>query len=182
MSALTISPNFPKELSPRQKLAAPLVAADELTDEQIAVEIGITKRTLTNWKQDEAFLSVVDEHIQRFERQIFQSAFARKARRVQALNAVAVDVLRDLRDGDYRAVIGVTAGGLEIEGFDERRVRQFRGVLDDIASEMGERQAKNNSAANGVVVKVYTDVRLGGPSALEADWHDAPPPRSSADR
>lgn len=38
------------------------------------------------------------------------------------------------------------------------------------------------SATAAVVVKVYTDARLGGDSALEAEWHDAPPARSSADR
>lgn len=169
-------------LSTRQRDAAALLAVDELTDEQIAEKIGVNRRTLQRWKDDETFVALVDEHMRRFERQIFRAAFARKARRVQALNAVAIDVLKDLQEGDYKAVIGVTADGLEIEGFDERRVRQFRGVLDDIASEMGERQAKNNSPGGGVVVKVYTDVRLGGPSALEAEWHDAPPARSSADR
>jgi hypothetical protein len=182
VSALAISPNFPKDLSPKQKLAAPLVAADELTDEQIAAEIGITKRTLTNWKQDDAFMAVVDEHIQRFERDIFRTAFARKSKRVRALNAVAGAVLVQMGQAQYQHIISVTDDGEHVYGFDKDRLREFREYLTDIAEEMGERQAKNNSAANGVVVKVYTDIRLGGPSALEAEWHDAPPPRSSADR
>ena len=40
-------------------------------------------------------------------------------------------------------------------------------------------QAKGATAAAAVTVKVYTDPRMDNP--IEADWHDAPPPRSSAD-
>jgi hypothetical protein len=48
-------------LSPRQERAASLVADDTLSDEQIAAETGITKRTLERWKQKPAFAARIEE-------------------------------------------------------------------------------------------------------------------------
>ena len=57
-------------------------------------------------------------------------------------------------------------------------MKEFREYLDDIAVEVGDRDTKGGPVA-AVVVKVYTDPRMENP--IEADWHDAPPARSSAD-
>jgi hypothetical protein len=180
VSALTVSPNVPK-FEPHQAHAAALIAADDLSDEQIATEVGVNRRTLTRWRNDDAFMALVEDRRQRFEREIFRSAFASKAKRVRALNVVAGAVLNQLQRAEFQTIVGVTDDGEHIYGFDKDRLREFREYLTDIAEEMGERQAKNAGAAS-VVVKVYTDARLGGDSALEAEWHDAPPARSSADR
>lgn len=59
-------------------------------------------------------------------------------------------------------------------------VEQTRGLLDDIAKEVGGRIQKTELTGKGggpVAVKVYTDPRMENP--LEADWSDAPPPRNA---
>jgi len=48
--------------SPKQR-AAVLVAADELSDEQIAAAVGITRRTLTAWKRRPDFAALVGDHV-----------------------------------------------------------------------------------------------------------------------
>jgi ribonuclease HII len=168
-------------LTPEQIDAARLVANDDQSDQAIADTFGITKRTLYRWKARPDFAALVAEERENFRQRIFRAGFADKARRVRALDVVAGAVLNQLQRAEFQTIVKVTDDGEHIYGFDKDRLREFREYLDDIAEEMGDRQAKGNPAAS-VVVKVYTDARLGGDSALEAEWHDAPPARSSADR
>lgn len=168
-------------LTTRQQRAALLLAEDEQSDEQIALACSISEATLNVWKKKPDFAARIIEHRELFRQRIFRLGFADKAKRVRALDVVAGAVLNQLQRAEFQTIIKVTEDGEHIYGFDTGRLKEFREYLDDIAEEMGDRQAKGNPAAS-VVVKVYTDIRLGGDSAIEAAWDDAPPPRSSADR
>lgn len=49
--------------TPQREQAAVHVAQDELTDEEIAGKLNITRMTLARWKTEPVFLARVDEHI-----------------------------------------------------------------------------------------------------------------------
>lgn len=162
----------------RRELAAVLLAADEKTDEQIAAECNVARNTLATWKLAPEFQSRIAQHLEVFRTEILRRSFADKARRVRALDTVAGALLNQLQRAEYQTIVKVTEDGEHIYGFDKDRLREFREYLDDIAIEVGDR-AQDKTGGATVVVKVYTDPRMDNP--IEADWHDAPPARSSAD-
>jgi hypothetical protein len=136
--------------------AALLVAADDIPDESISLELHITRRTLTTWKQAPEFCERVNEHRARLRLKVMREGFAQKAERVKALNAVAVALLAQISQAEYQAVIGLTEDGEPIRGFDRGRVREFRGLLDDIAKELGERkQITKVEGADGEPLPVF---------------------------
>ena len=166
-------------LTTKQQLAAERCAADEQKDEEIAALVGVAPRTLWYWKRLPAFQAEVQRLREAFrDEALARAVFADKRARVIALNGVAADLLAQLGRAQYQTILKVTEDGEHIYGFDAFRIKEFRGCLDDIAKELGERKAAASASAS-VVVKVYGDPRMDNP--LEADWHDAPPPRSSAD-
>lgn len=59
--SLNVPAGDPFEWTPERERAALLVAEDALTDEQIAAEVGVDRRTLTRWRAIPAFAAKVDE-------------------------------------------------------------------------------------------------------------------------
>ena len=169
-------------LSPRNELLARLVAEDEIPDREIAAQGKISVERLWQLKREPAFAARVREHRERFRDEMLTMGFADKRLRVRSLNANAEAILAGLSDGRFQAVVSIDENGNPIMGFAKDASAEFRAYLKDIAEEMGDRGKGDRSGGVnvGVVVKVYTDERMA--NALEADWHDAPPPRSSADR
>jgi hypothetical protein len=142
--------------TPRRERAALLVAADDIPDESIALELGVTRQTLATWKQAPEFCERVNEHRARLRLKVMHEGFAQKAERVKALNAVATALLTQISQAEYQAVIGLTEDGEPIKGFDRGRVREFRGLLDDIAKELGERkQITKVEGDNGEPLPVF---------------------------
>ncbi len=66
--------------------AAQLVAEDRLTNEEIAEECCVARRTIDRWKTHPDFLARVDELIEAFRRTSERVAIAQRGRRVAALN------------------------------------------------------------------------------------------------
>jgi hypothetical protein len=180
MVAATTLQNCTWKWDERREKAAVLLAVDEETDEAIAKACKVSRQALADWKRAAEFQARIAEHVEAFRQRVFRTGFADKARRVRALDTVATALLAQMQRAEYQTVLKVTDDGEHIYGFDDRRLKVFLDYLDDIAEEMGERQARGASATAVAVVKVYTDARMDNP--LEADWHDAPAPRSSADR
>ena len=130
-------------LTREQERAAKLLAADELSDEAIAKKCRISRRTLAYWKQQPAFIAAVSANRQQMRQRIMQSGLADKVARVDLLNAMAQDIMRQLRDNDYqREEIKLAGNGESIsyQVFDKARVDSLRGLLDDLAAEVGDRQ------------------------------------------
>lgn len=100
------------------------------------------------------------------EKSALSKGFAVREKRVETLNELA-EKLRDELLGETdnklwlerRKCIGGGEHGEfidEIE-FNDAEVSQFRGLLDDIAKEMGERKPKDDGAnPNNVEIKIYT--------------------------
>jgi hypothetical protein len=64
------------------------LAEDDLTDEAIAEVVGVTKRTITNWKQDPEFAALVGEYHGQIIAQALKLPIAKKHYRVATLNMI----------------------------------------------------------------------------------------------
>lgn len=73
-------------LSTGQKKAAVLLADDHQTDEQIAQELGITRRTLAYWKNEPEFISAVEAAKKEIRDRIMSTGIADKANRIASYN------------------------------------------------------------------------------------------------
>ncbi len=130
-------------LTGRQEKAARLVAEDGLTNQQIATDCGVKRQTLDLWKLRDDFKARVAEHIEGFKEAALTAGFADKRARVILLDAMATDVATRLRKNGYvREEVKIAANGEHIsyEVFDQPAMAQLRGLLDDIAKELGERK------------------------------------------
>src|SRR4029077_6664255 len=68
------------------RLAAQLLAEDELTDAEIADRAGYSRRQLARWKNHPEFTAHVAELVKDFGDAIASKAIAKRVRRVDALN------------------------------------------------------------------------------------------------
>jgi putative insertion element HTH domain-containing protein len=80
-----VSQNFTKKTSKRERAAA-LVAEDRLTDEDIADELEITRRTLANWKKTPTFQARVDEIVEEVKAALIARGILDRQNRLNALN------------------------------------------------------------------------------------------------
>lgn len=130
-------------LTAKQAQAARLLAEDEQTDEEIADTLGIARSTLALWKKNPEVTSAITAHVEAFKDRALAEGFADKRARIAALNGSAQDIMRWLAENEYeREEVKVAANGEHVSYkiFDQARYAQFRGALDDIAKEMGDRK------------------------------------------
>lgn len=83
-----MSPDLVALLSPKQRRAAELVALDLQTDEAIARELRITKRTLERWKRQPAFRAAVQGAAETLRRAVQERGIAERQNRVDAYNEI----------------------------------------------------------------------------------------------
>lgn len=139
-----------QKLTAKQEMAAGLLAEDDLTDTAIAAIVGVRRETLWVWKKLPAFKAAMDAYRDAFRERIMAEGFADKGQRIRALNALATAVLAELGrektedtpGGMYRVERKISANGeiVEQEVFDKPKADTFRGYLDDIAKELGDRR------------------------------------------
>jgi hypothetical protein len=80
-----------------RRAAALDVAMDELSDAAIAERAGVSRRSLTTWKQHPEFAAQVAHHIEDLNRAMTRLAIAKKHKRVAVLNDLhekALEVIR----------------------------------------------------------------------------------------
>ncbi len=130
-------------LTRRQEEAARFLAEDSISDVVIAERVGVTRQTLHNWGKRPDFAARVAQHKEAFKEAALSAGFADKRARLMLLNAMASDIAAMLQaHGDVREEIKMAANGehLSYTVFDQPAVAQLRGMLDDIAKELGERK------------------------------------------
>jgi hypothetical protein len=81
-----VSGKAPFAWTEAKETAAVLLAEDELTDRQIAEEVGVADRTLWRWKEHPEFAARVKEHADRIGETALRYAVGRKAARLAAYN------------------------------------------------------------------------------------------------
>lgn len=139
-------------LPSRQEEAARLVAEDDLTNEQIAAKVGVKRQTLDLWKKRPDFIGRVNEHKEAFKNRALTEGFADKRARLQLLNSLTFDLAKDMAEpatedapkGTYRKEVKIAANGEVVDYvvLDKAKYDTVRGLMDDIAKEMGDRQTK----------------------------------------
>lgn len=72
-------------LSEKQLRAVAFVVADDLSDEKIAVEVGVHRQTIQRWKKLELFKAACAKTIEESEKTILSVPIAQRRRRVDAL-------------------------------------------------------------------------------------------------
>ena len=81
--SVSSSPDLqPKSLTPKQRQAAILLAEDELTDQAIADQLGVTKRTIATWKTIPEIKDQIASYVDELEDLALSRSFARKSRRL----------------------------------------------------------------------------------------------------
>jgi hypothetical protein len=72
--------------TPAKKRAIPLVAADELTDVQIAAAVGVSRRALATWKRHPDFAAAVGGAVGELQAAMLRLAIAKKRKRLEVLD------------------------------------------------------------------------------------------------
>lgn len=87
----------------KKEIAAVLLAADDLSDEQIAQEVGVSRRTLANWKNLPEFQEQVVENVAEIQRRMMRHAIAKRHKRLAVLDDLHVKLLQvvDERAAEY---------------------------------------------------------------------------------
>lgn len=112
-----------RQLTKQQVKAVHLVVDDSLTDEEIAAQVGITRRQLSRWKRNPLFVDEVTRVVAKFDEQLLRIGVATRRRRVEALNDRwhRMQEVIDARSSDPSTT--------EIPGADTGLlVRQYKGV------------------------------------------------------
>lgn len=163
-------------LSPQKIEAAVMVAHDELTDEAIAERIGITRRTLANWKNNPEFSDYVDEENRKVQAAMLRLDIAKRHKRVARLNELH-DKLFTVIDERAASLAGEAPGGgtgllvhqVKVVGsgpsaqmvdeyvVDAGTIREIRALQEQAASELGQKIDKV-SVTGDLVVRRYIGV------------------------
>jgi transcriptional regulator with XRE-family HTH domain len=159
-SPVEVGPNAPAfQWTERRERAAFLLAEDELTDEQIAAECGVTRQTLATWKRRGEFRDRMSEHVKALESAIVHIGVTRKRNRIARLQRVVdrLEALIEARaaDREYNApgqdtglvvskpIFSAKGDALEYEHkFDAALVREYRATLEQVAKELGQLSEK----------------------------------------
>lgn len=130
-------------LTLRQQHTAELVAADELTDAEIAARVGLKDRTqVWRWRKRADFQAHVAALREAFRDRALKDGLADKRMRVHALCQAARRIERQLLDHDLSVTVVITlrdGARAEYEECDRERLGAFRAILQDSAEELGER-------------------------------------------
>lgn len=167
----------------QREQAASLLALDQLTDNEIAAQVGIDRNTLWLWKKSPEFAGKVRSLAELVHESVMQQGIAIKANRVRHLNE-RYQKLRQVvderaahysshEDPEVRDAPGVTTGLLvrqirmigtgraarEVVEFvvDTTLLREMRAIEEHTAREMGQWTDKNETAVN---VKAYINIDM----------------------
>lgn len=177
----------------RREKAATLLAEDELSDEQIAVECGIGRTTLHRWKQHPAFTARVADHVRALEAETLKYAIAKRRRRIKALDdrwqrmqrlieARAEELAAHTAGGDtgllvhQERAIGTGSNQQIIDEYvvDTGLLRELREHEKQAAQELGQWVDKTQGDGTLTVQVVYADVDADAPAAPPVPANDHP--------
>lgn len=121
----------------------------------------VTKQRVDYYRQ--RYVKPFRETLKKSDESALANGFAVKEKRIEILNALAEKLQYDLFEEGLiwlnreKCLGGAVNGKFIIESeFNETEISQFRGILDDIAKEMGERKPKEDANSNNVEIKIYS--------------------------
>lgn len=148
--------------------AVMLVAEDKLADVKIAEMLGISKRTLEDWKKEELFLERLDVVITEFRNVLLRHGIARHDRRLARLNKTweALQTIIEEREGEVDAPGGDTGLIIMQEkgvgGGDNFRLIKEYGLDAAILAELRALEMQAAKECGQWVDKKQTDLTTGG--------------------
>ena len=131
--------------SERRERAALLLAEDELSDEVIAAQCGVSRSALKKWKQHAEFAARVAGHVEAIRAAILSAGIADRVKRVKALND---------RHRRLEQVIDARSAWAERDADNRRR------EMDDPGADLEEFE-EAPGMLTGLVVRVETPVKGG---------------------
>lgn len=144
----------------QKSLVRKWVAENKQTDEinklaaQSAIPFAVS-RAQVDYYREEAKIHLKEVKKKQKE-SVLDQGFALKENRIAELNRLARKIMRDLKQGKLWTVTRVYESKFgeqfKVEQFNSAEVDQFRGILDDIARELGERSANINLKPDGHIV------------------------------
>lgn len=182
-----------RPLTPRQRKAAQLVAADELEDQQIAAIVGVTPRAIVSWKKREDFMAEVNGILAAYSAKVMRRGVALRVKRVERLNdlhdrscrvieARASDpALANVPGGDtgmvvksYRNIVNPKTGkliGAPVHEYDTGIVRSILDIQKQAAQELGQWAPELAVGAGGPIklTVVYGDKETGERFGVQAE-------------
>ena len=166
-----------KSLTAKQRKAAAQVAEDELTDEAIAEQAGVTRQTLGRWKQDPLFLEAVQEHTAKVQAAMLRLAIAKRHKRVERLDRLesklwdvidqrAAQMAGEAPGADTGTLVrqikqigsGKDAATIEEYAVDTGLVRELRALYDQAAVELGQKITRAETSSSHTVHILGVDV------------------------
>jgi hypothetical protein len=142
------SSSKPMQWTAIQERALGMAFEGRWTREEIAEKCAISPRTLDYWMAHPDFKARMEALRTDFAASIADVAYASKAKRIRALDQVAESARREYEARPLLQEVRPTRDGpVTNEHFNAEAHGAFRGALDDIAKELGERSSKLNVAA-----------------------------------
>jgi len=168
-------------LSEKREKAAQLVSEDKLTNEEIAEQLGIGKKTLQRWKHNEAFAARVNAISEAFAERALKHGIARRELRVSVLNEVHEKLLTVIeersKDPELQGIPGGQTGlvtkmlkgigkgndfqVVEVYEVDNGTLRELRAVQEQVAEELGQKVTKHeHTGAGGGALVISARIKL----------------------
>ena len=183
-----------KPLTPRQRKAAQLIAADELEDQQIAALVGVTPRAVAAWKIREDFKSEVNKILVAYNNKVMRRGIALRMKRVERLNDLherSVQVIEQRAQDpalvgvpggntgmvvkSYRNIVNPKTGklvGAPVHEYDTGIVRSILDIEKQAAQELGQWSPEVESRGYSGPIKltvVYGDKERGQEFGVQAE-------------
>lgn len=115
--------------------------AGRISVDKMAERVSVSSRTVARWLAHPDFKARLDAMRADFNASLQDVAFADKARRIHALNDAALIALNELETRPLLTEARPTKDGVMTnEAFNNTAMAEFRGALDDIAKELGQRK------------------------------------------
>ena len=158
------------------RLAAQLLAEDELTDAEIAARAGYSRRQLARWKNSPEFSAHVVELVKVFGDAIASKAIAKRVRRVDALNrrwlalqqviAERAESMAGVPGGATGLLVrkvkmlgsGENARQIEEYEFDAALVKELRELEKQAAIEVGHWSEKHEYSGTVEIIQTISGV------------------------
>jgi Homeodomain-like domain len=155
-------------LTGQKALAARLVAEDELTDEKIAAQVGVSRKTIARWRELPDFQKVVREHETAINDEMLRLTIAKRHKRVAQLDQLMTKMLTVIEERsedpntlnasggatglivrDIKVVgVGPSAQLVDVYGVDTALLREFRATHEQAARELGQWSDKTEQTMN----------------------------------
>jgi hypothetical protein len=153
-----------------------LVFDGKLSLDDVALNVAISARTLDRWVAHPVFQRRLAEMRADFDASLKATLYVSKESRIVALSDMAYKARREFEKHPWLKEVRPTKDGpITNETFNEAAYNAFRGALDDIAKEKGERTNKVDVTSNGETMRavfllpqIVTDDANATPSPTDA--------------